>query len=551
MTVTPIAEIQGCALRSPLSGKEVMTTGVVIGLTSKGFFLQDTSSGANPKASRGIFVYGRRFRPPLGALVSAQGKVVDFQPKGNEHERPTTQIGVNEIQVIEPEGPHIDPVWLTAAVVPESISEQAEFLNSLEGMLVGIEAGATFIAPSNAYGDYVVLPKGSDVGRTPQGGVIIDPTNPLRWFPGFRIHRYESAPRVNVGAELLSPVIGPLNFRASSYQIVARGEVRVRNTEIALERTTLRGGGAQSTILTLNVFNLDEQVERADRVKDRRRDIDDDEGDQRYRLLAETTVVQASAPDIVALQEMQDNDGAEFGDSARANQNYELLVSQIRQQGGPHYEWADIPPEVGADGGQPGGNIRNGFLFNPTRMLLVPGTLRRIAEDHRAFEGSRKALVGRFRLLNGGQEIVVINVHLASKRHQNSIFSETNPGYDSRLDTRVEQAEIIRKTLTTLHAEGVAYYVTGDFNDFEFSPTLLALEGTESVNVVRNLPGSERFDYNHRGLSQALMHGVVSKTYAANTRYEVLHGSDLVGVRPGEVGGRATDHACVVARITL
>ena len=551
MTLTPIHAIQGRALRSPLSGEEITTAGTVIGATAKGFFIQATPVDEDRGASRAVFVYTRRFKPPLDALVEVRGKVVDYQPNGDENERPTTQIAALEVDVVERIGPHIEPVWLTADRIPEGISEQAALLNTLEGMLVGIEAGATFIAPSNAYGDYVVLPKGSKATRTPYGGVIVDPQNPLRWFPGFRIKRYELAPRVNVGATLLSAVTGPLNYRASSYQIVARDEVSVRNVDIDVERTKLRGDATNTTILTLNVFNLDGQVERPDRVQNRRRDIDDDEGDQRYKMLAQTTVVQAGSPDIVALQEMQDNDGAEFSDCAQANENYELLVSQIHEQGGPKYEWADIAPQIDADGGQPGGNIRNGFLFNPARVSLVPGTLRRIAEKHRAFESSRKALLGRFRTVTGGEEIVVINVHLASKRHQHSIFAETLPGHDPRLAVRVEQAEIIRDALRELHGEGVAYYVTGDFNDFEFSPTLTSLSGIESVNVVRNLPGNERFDYNHRGLSQALMHGVVSQARAANTDYEVLHGSDLMGVQPGELGDRGSDHACVIARIGL
>jgi predicted extracellular nuclease len=356
-----------------------------------------------------------------------------------------------------------------------------------------------------------------------------------------------------VGAQLISPVIGPLNYRSSSYQIAAQGGVQVINPEITVERTQLRGDETHATILTLNSFNLDEQVEQADRVKDPRRDIDDDVGDGRYTMLANAVVDQAAKPDIVALQEIQDNDGAEQSGVAGANENYKVLTDEIRRVGGPQYAWADISPELNADGGQPGGNIRNGFLYNPGRMELMEGSLGRIGAEDPAYDESRKPLIGRFRMKSTGVEIAVVNVHLASKRHQNGIFSLNHPGHDPRLQTRVRQVEIIRDILRELKAQGIEYYVTGDFNDFEFSETLKTLVGDESVNLVETLPENERYDYNHRGPSQALMHGIVSKQWAAESgvQYEVLHGNELIGSTPGRLGGKGSDHALVMVRLNM
>jgi hypothetical protein len=539
-------------LRSPLAGEQIETQGVVTGTGSKGFFVQDATGDGDDGTSDAIFVYSPRSEPPVGALVKVSGKVVDFQHDPDGNERPTTQIMGRSTEVIALDGPSIEPVWLTADSVPEEPEALALYLNSLEGMLVGIEAGATFVAPSNPFGDYVVLPKGGDAIRTPHGGVIIDPQNPHRWYPGFRI-KARGAPQVNVGAQLLSPVIGPLNYRSSSYQIAAQGGVQVDNLEIAVGRTQLLGDETHATFLTLNGFNLDEQVERADRVKDPRRDIDDDVGDGRYIMLANAVVNQAANPDIVALQEIQDNDGAEQSGEAGASENYKAFTDAIRRVGGPQYAWADISPELNADGGQPGGNIRNGFLYNPERMELIEGSLGRIGEDDPAYDDSRKPLIGRFRMKSTSEEIAVINVHLASKRHQNGIFSPNLPGHDPRLETRVRQAKIIRDVVRELKAQGIEYYVTGDFNDFEFSQTLKALVGDESLNMVETLPENERYDYNHRGPSQALMHGIVSKEQAAHdgAQYEVLHGNELIGSTPGRFGDRGSDHALVMTRLKL
>jgi predicted extracellular nuclease len=161
--------------------------------------------------------------------------------------------------------------------------------------------------------------------------------------------------------------------------------------------------------------------------------------------------------------------------------------------------------------------------------------------------------MARFRVLDSGAEIIVVNVHLASKRHQHSIFAPAEPGHDPREATRIRQAEVIRESLADARQRGTDFYVTGDFNDFEFSPTLRALLGDDSVNLVETLPPEERFDYNHRGQLQALMHGIVSKRmYAAGAiEYEILHGNELAGVMPGSMNGKATDHAYVLARMRV
>ncbi len=186
-------------------------------------------------------------------------------------------------------------------------------------------------------------------------------------------------------------------------------------------------------------------------------------------------------------------------------------------------------------------------------MQLVQRSLQRLGSQSPAFEGSRKPLVARFRLVEGPGELELINVHLASKRHQNGLFAPEEPGFDPRLALRVQQAEVIGAHLAQLRAQEVDYYVTGDFNDFEFSQTLRVLAGDHSTNLVERVPEPLRFDYNHRGLSQALMHGVVAKRQMAGrtVEYEILHANALEGIQPGRMGEKASDHAYVIARLEL
>ena len=82
--------------------------------------------------------------------------------------------------------------------------------------------------------------------------------------------------------------------------------------------------------------------------------------------------------------------------------------------GGPHYQYIDVAPEDKKDGGAPGGNIRVGFLYNPERVTLTPGTPGnttqsveykdgkltlnpgRIDPTNSAFNSSRKPLAAQF-----------------------------------------------------------------------------------------------------------------------------------------------------------
>jgi len=77
--------------------------------------------------------------------------------------------------------------------------------------------------------------------------------------------------------------------------------------------------------------------------------------------------------------------------------------------------------------------------------------------------------------------------------------------------------------------------------------------GKGSANLVLSLPEAERYDYNHRGKLQVLMHGIVSTRCVEQNRadYEIIHGNELIGVEPGQDSAKPSDHAYVLAKIGL
>jgi predicted extracellular nuclease len=76
-------------------------------------------------------------------------------------------------------------------------------------------------------------------------------------------------------------------------------------------------------------------------------------------------------PDIVAVEEVQDDTGDTDDGTVTANQTLTKLTDAIVAAGGPRYDWREIDPVNDQDGGEPGGNIRVVFLFNPARVSFV------------------------------------------------------------------------------------------------------------------------------------------------------------------------------------
>jgi predicted extracellular nuclease len=119
------------------------------------------------------------------------------------------------------------------------------------------------------------------------------------------------------------------------------------------------------------------------------------------------------------------------------------------------------------DGGQPGGNIRVGFLYNPARVSFVshPGDSitanspvcvaghvelaynpGRIDPSSAAFFESRKPLAGEF--LFNGEQVFIIGLHFSSKGGDNPLFGFTQPPVLVTEAQRIQQAQVVNFTAT-------------------------------------------------------------------------------------------------------
>ena len=244
--------------------------------------------------------------------------------------------------------------------------------------------------------------------------------------------------------------------------------------------------------------------------------------------LAHSIVSDLGAPDILALQEVQDNNGPNQDSRVDAKYNLELLIDAIASHGGPRYRYAQIDPEFNHDGGEPNANIRQAFLYNPELVELHPAkhgafddqtqiisnsrgvhlshNPGRIDPANSCFSNARKPLAAEFVDKRSGRSLFLVNVHLTSKLG----------GSNSELK-RAQQARVVDRFLDELHdkleaaGQEKAYLVTGDFNsEPNEEPVRIIAEGPHRKNIAKGLEDGSYHTYVHQGRKMAIDHMVAS-----------------------------------------
>jgi len=150
VTLVKIHDIQGNGTTSPLVGQNVNTRGIVTGLRSNGFFLQepDATVDADPNTSEGIFVFTSSAPPAAAAIgnsVQVSGTVQEFIPSSDPNQKPQTELsGTISVSTLSTGNTLPTAVTITAA---DTLVNNLENLERYEGMRVTVPS-FTVIAPT-------------------------------------------------------------------------------------------------------------------------------------------------------------------------------------------------------------------------------------------------------------------------------------------------------------------------------------------------------------------------------------------------------------------
>jgi len=563
-----IHDLQGKAHLSPFNGQGVQNVqGIVTAIGSNGFWIQDPFPDGDVATSEGIFVFTGSSSAILaarsvGEAVQVSGTVSEFRPGNNPNNLTITQIGNNNgVQALAVaawpagEGLAIAPTVIGADRSPptEVINVEAanvetggqfdpsrdgiDFWESLEGMWVAVN-NAVATSPTANFGSseeiWVLANGGADATSvTARGGSLIRPGdfNPERIQIDDLINS-ATLPDVDVGA-WLSSLQGVVGYDFNNYEVlVPAAPTVVQASTLTKEVTTLERAANTLTVATFNVENLDPG-----------------DGAPRFAALGQAIVGNLKSPDIISLAEMQDNNGPTNNGVVDANVTFQTLIDAIAAAGGPTYAYRQINPGNNQDGGEPGGNIRVGFLFDPARVGVIEASLARLLDtdlsDGDAFASSRKPLAGTFTF--SGEQVTVVANHFNSKGGDQPLFGPNQPPLLSSEAQRLQQAEIVADFVAGLLAADsrAKVIVAGDLNDFEFSPPLTVLESIGLTTLIETLPANERYSYNFQGNAQALDHILASPNLMLN-----LDGFDIVHMN-SEFADQLSDHDPAVAAFTI
>jgi uncharacterized protein len=534
-----IYQIQGETHRSTVTGQTVITSGIVTAIDSNGFYLQDAVGDGNSRTSDGIFVFTSTAPTVLvGDGVNVRGRVDEFLPGAGS--LTITQIAAPIIQVVS-SGNALPAATLigTGGVLPpntvfeddgftsfDPLTDAADFYESLEGMRVTIDAPLVTSA-TNGFGETQVVASGG-VGATgvnSRGGITIGSDSPdfnperiqidddAGIFAGFR-------PDFGQG-DRLSSVTGIVNYAFNTYEVLVTEAVTVTFDAPAPTReiTNLVGTADSLSIATYNLENLDPT-------------------DNKFDILARDIVINLRAPDIIGVNEIQDADGAGTGSNLSGFVTAQRLIDAIRTAGGPTYTYIEVAPTApNTTGGEPNGNIRNGFFFNDDRVDYIANSA--VAVPGSAFNGSRSPLAAQF--VFNAQTITAISVHSTSRGGSEPLFGANQPPANAGDGARTAQATAIRAFVNNLLAgdPNANIAVLGDFNGFTFENAIGALEaGGALTDLNRRLPNEERYSFVFEGNAQALDHILVTPGLFLNAQYDAVH---LNSEQP-DTPARGTDH---------
>jgi hypothetical protein len=577
-----IHDLQGTTFVSPHDGDAVTNVpGIVTGIRtsgSKGFWIQDPSPDANPATSEGIFVFTSSPGVAVGDSVLVSGTVKDFYPlSSGESVSTTSNLSVTEINspqtIVLSHGNALPaPEVITPTTVPDTYAPDLgggniestpitptrsalDFWESREGMRVEVD-DARVVGPSNDFGEQYVTTKPTQAA-TIRGGTEITAENAI---PSGRLEVVPadgSKPGVNVGDVFTGATVGPVDYSNFGGYLIAATTLGARQDNGLSPVSATPQTTKQLAVATYNVENLAPSDPAA-----------------KFQALGQGVVTNLASPDIVAVEEVQDNDGATDDGVVAADQTLTKLTAAIVAAGGPDYAWREIDPVNDKDGGEPGGNIRVVFLYNPDRVTFVDrggSTVNRsttgtqVVKSHGApdltlspgridptnavWTDSRKPLAGEF--VFRGSPVFVIANHFDSKGGDQSADGRFQFPAQSSAVQRAGQAQVVHDFVQKLLDvdKKAKVVVLGDLNDYQFSPALAALRtGTADgsgpsvlTDLISTLPVNQQYTYVFNGVSQVLDHILVTNA-VQNVQYQVVHINS-------EFTNQTSDHDPQVVRV--
>jgi uncharacterized repeat protein (TIGR01451 family) len=565
--LTPIHDIQGNGATSPIVGTSITTRGIVTGVKSNGFFIQESDDGADadPNTSEGIFVFTSSAPPAtavVGNLVQVAATVQEYIPSADPNSPSFTELVTPTITLVSTGNPLPTPVVITANDMINDVNN----LEKYEGMRVSVTSLTTVTGTAGNVDEVNATATSNGVFY----GVLTGTPRPFR-EPGVQVPdplpagspccvpRFDANPErlrvastalggaainISTGA-VLTNLVGPLDYAFRTYTIdpdastpptvtpgmavtptaaPLAGEVTIASFNLERFFDTVNDPATSDVTLTLAAFNK--------------------------RLTKASLAIRnfLHSPDIVGVEEMENLTtlqalaGQISSDAIAASQPDPQYIACL-------VEGNDI------------GGIDVGFLvkaaaatatthhvemltctqYNKNSLFVNPDSSTALLNDRPPLE-----LVATVSNLAGDSFPVTVYVnHLRSLNGQDdpTVGSNGWPTEGARVRAKrqaqaVELANLIQNRQTNFPTDHIV--VLGDFNAFDVNDgygdsmgviagtpapdnqTVVSGDGTSPVspaltNLSNTPPPAERYSYTFDGNAQSIDHILISATLSGIT----------------------------------
>jgi len=500
-TLPPIGVIQGRGEFSPYVNQMVSFRGVVTGMyedrntrgvTYYTLFVQDTpgTEDGDPATSDGLALFLGRKRPSahIGDRVRVTGLVTEFFGL-TELEDSSLEITIEASDQPLPAPIPLDP--------PAENGALAAYYEPLEGMRVMVNGPAQVVGPTFSSCGFAVA--------RPEYGLRFlqqraeDPIG--RIIPILHTSDVDCAdfPNVKTG-DTVDGLTGPLIYHFDQFKLVQQKPEELRVTAVSLPPLPLplrpeTGQFSASTVNLENHFDAIDDTGDAAEPKPDPADI----GLKQAKLAAAIGQT-LGCPTLVGIQEVEK--AALLQSLAEETAVFCGFTYTVT-----HLESADVR------------GIDVALLTDPTRVQVQSAQLRQtctelytgVVDETAVCPSGQSPLFSRPPLqvdltIDGAPLTVYVN-HFKSKVGG---AAETEP---QRLAAAAHVGALVDEQLAA--DATIQIIVLGDLNDFELSPTLLALAGDGRLtNVLSQIPLADRYSYVYGGAAQLIDGLLVSPALA-------------------------------------
>lgn len=523
-TAHTIAEIQGASHKSPYLDQKVTFEGVVVGdfqgaEALGGFFVQSLQADNNPKTSEGIFVHHSKTDVSVGNHVVVHGEVSERHEMTQIHSALIGDVCAEQVDLPE--------------AVAVNLPLPSHDLEHLEGMRVTLpqQLTVTDVYHFAKHGEFtlssgrlfsptqLVMP-----GKAAQkmkadnalNQIIIDDGRNAQFLPQYiKVDHLESKFNASKPLRLgyqAKGVTGILNFAFDRYklQLTERPQLTAASS---LRKPTVKDTAGQLKIATFNIENffhsIDQGKENCGPQKSWGCRGADSSKEFKRQLNKIVSVIHQSGADVVALQELENDDRA-------STEALVMALNKIQNNSWSYIHTGPLANDV----------IKVGLIYK-NQVVKVLGS-HAVLDDKSLpdFKVHRhRPIVLQAFESQSGQRFQLASIHLKSKSCREAKGKDKAQG-DGQGCYAGERALATKQLTAWLKTDPLGLGIentvlAGDFNSYGREDAIRVLEAAGFTDLARHFIGDQNWTTSYRGHIGALDHILVNQSALAQTKAAV------------------------------